>query len=103
MGDFKIIAFDEDKKEYFMEVFGKTTVEIQGFIGFKANTPDGIKHLHRIHKDELTPEVKARYHKLVARKFNVPIEEVEKTLAETDYVIDERGCTIHVDNPQRWI
>jgi len=86
-----------------LEVFGDTTAHIKSPYPTGAMLPGGPALIYHLDLEALKPEQRARLIANLARRFDLPEEEVARDLDKIGCPIRIEDVTVIVSNPQRWM
>lgn len=102
--DFEVIVKEKSEKgKEFMKVFGTTIVKIKSPIPEYILTPDKEKVLaYFLDLDLITKEQRENLIKHLSEKFNEPIDFVRENLDDIGVPILKSGCSLVIENPQKW-
>ena len=104
MGDFEVII-DEKTERYdeFMKVFGTNIVKIKSPVSHLMILPNKqVSEVYFLDLDLLTKEQKESLITHLSKKFNQTREFTETNLNKIGVPILREGCSLVINNPQRW-
>jgi hypothetical protein len=86
------------------QIFGTDEINIKSPIPIRVNVPNHPNTLaYELDLKLITKEQKARLIEHIARRFNIPKQEVEKDLESIGVPILTDDVIVTVHNPQKWI
>ena len=102
--DFEVTIYDEERKKYFIEVFGTNIINVKSPVPEWIQTPDHEKVLaYFLDLDLITERQREKLIKNLSERFNESIEFVEKNLDKMGVPILKEHCGLIIKNPQRWV
>lgn len=102
--DFEVIVTDPERAAFFQEVFGRTTINVLSPVPMWAGLPGlGSSLVFMMDLKLISDAELARLVEHLARRFNLPIEEVAREVERTGVPILDKDCTVVVSNLQRWV
>lgn len=101
--DFEVMIIDSERKKNFIEIFGTNIVKIESPIPKKIIRPNGEEALaYFLDLNLITDEERERLINNIVKRFDQSIEFVREHLDEMGVPILKEGCSLWIENPQRW-
>ena len=103
MGDFKVIIYNEERKEEFLKVFGSNIVDVKSPFPSRIIIPTGEEKLaYFLDFNSITKLQRENLITHICEKFKQERDFVEENLEPTGVPILAEQCSLCIENPLRW-
>src|SRR4051794_4665359 len=101
--DFEVTITDPERAKFFLEVFGRTNVNVTSPVPSLADLPGkpGAR-IFMLDLKLITVEERERLVAHIAQRFKLPVAEVEASIDTEGVPILDEHCYVVVFNPQKW-
>jgi len=103
--EFQCRIIDPIRKELFMSVFGRDTVNVISPMPMRAELEGrGVEFVYMLDLNEISPDEKKKLVETLAETFGSSPEEVENQMNDEGLPIGAAGCIVTVDHGSRgWL
>lgn len=102
--DFWIIIDDPERAQEFLKVFGRVRLNIKSPIPRHVNLPGkGTRKIYELDLSLISDEERERLAAHLSERFNMPVKTILADLDRIGMPILADGCTVVIENPQRWM
>ena len=103
--DFTVTVNHPQRRLEWLEMFGTTCLHIKAITPELAEVPgsEEPQPVYYVDLECLTPPQRQRLIRHLAIKFNLSIDQVERSLAQHDVPIPATDCVLTINNPYKWL